>query len=75
MSQEEFETTQAISTVCFDLVRQGYSLNEIKSGLGNVTSAVGNDNNSKLVDAQDVLDEYKRTMKELSDQVAFYCGK
>ena len=75
MSQEEFETTQVISTVCFDLVRQGYSLDEIKSGLGNVMSAVGNDNDSKLVDAQDVLDEYKRTMKELSDQVDFYRDK
>ncbi|MFO1547730.1 hypothetical protein ABC418_12125 [Lactiplantibacillus plantarum] len=75
MSKEEFETTQVISTVCFDLVRQGYSLNEIKSGLGNVMSAVGNDNDSKLVDAQDVLDEYKRTMKELSDQVGFYRDK
>ncbi|MBQ0836086.1 hypothetical protein KBP51_06345 [Lactiplantibacillus pentosus] len=75
MSQEEFEITQAISTVCFDLVRQGYSLDEIKSGLGNVMSAVGNDNVSKLVDAQDVLDECKRTMKELSDQADFYCGK
>ncbi|MFO1546809.1 hypothetical protein ABC418_17110 [Lactiplantibacillus plantarum] len=75
MSQEEFETTQAISTVCFDLVRQGYSLDEIKSGLGNVMSVVGNDNDSKLVDAQDVLAEYKRAMKELSDQVVFYRDK
>ncbi|AUV70951.1 hypothetical protein C1940_08765 [Lactiplantibacillus plantarum subsp. plantarum] len=71
MSQEEFETTQAISTVCFDLVRQGYSLNEIRSGLGNTMSAVGSDNNS----AQYLLDEYNRKMKELSDQVDFYCGK
>lgn len=75
MSQEEFEITQAINTVCFDLVRQGYSLDEIKSGLGNVMSAVGNGNDSKLVDTQDTLDEYRRTLKELSDQADFYCGK
>ncbi|MCG0638907.1 Prophage protein [Lactiplantibacillus plantarum] len=71
MSQEEFETTQAIITVCFDLVRQGYSLNEIRSGLGNTMSAVGSDNNS----AQDLLDEYNRKMKELSDLVDLYCEK
>lgn len=75
MSQEGFETTQAINTVCFDLVKQGYSLNEIKSGLGNVMSAVGSGNDSKSVDAQDLLDEYKRKMKELSDLVDLYCGK
>ncbi|YP_003084357.1 hypothetical protein phig1ep39 [Lactobacillus phage phig1e] len=75
MSQEEFETTQAINTVCFDLVRQGYSLDEIKSGLGNVMSAVGDDDDSELVDVQDLLDERKRLMKELSDQVGFCCGK
>ncbi|MBS0953064.1 hypothetical protein ABC426_17170 [Lactiplantibacillus plantarum] len=75
MSQEEFETTQVISTICFDLVRRGYSLDEIRSGLGNTMSAVGSGNGSKLVDTQDLLDEQKRLIKELSDQVGFYCDK
>lgn len=72
MSQEEFETTQVISALCFVLVKQGYSLDEIESGLHNVISVVEPDADLRLVDVQSVLDEYKQKMNELSDQADFY---
>lgn len=36
MEQSEFDTTQAINETCYDLIRQGYSLRDIYSGLTNL---------------------------------------
>ena len=71
MSRKEFEVTQVISAACFDLVRQGYSLDEIECGLSNVMSAIGS-SDSALEDAQKLLNEFEQTEKELREQSDFY---
>ncbi|USZ61304.1 hypothetical protein NHN12_02625 [Lactiplantibacillus plantarum] len=40
MEQSEFNTTQAINETCYGLVKQGYSLHDIYSGLGNVMAGI-----------------------------------
>ena len=40
MEQSEFNTTQAINETCYGLVKQGYSLHDIYSGLGNVMNGI-----------------------------------
>ncbi|MCT3279776.1 hypothetical protein [Lactiplantibacillus plantarum] len=40
MEQSEFDTTQAINETCYDLIRQGYSLRDIYSGLANVIDGI-----------------------------------
>ncbi|MCG0772127.1 Prophage protein [Lactiplantibacillus plantarum] len=59
MSPKEFEITQAINAVCFDLVRKGYSLDEIKIGLRNTMNTVGSDNNSATILQRRMLNNEK----------------
>ena len=40
MEQSEFNTTQAINETCYGLIKQGYSLHDIYSGLGNVMNGI-----------------------------------
>lgn len=40
MEQPEFNATQAINETCYGLVKQGYSLHDIYSGLGNVMNGI-----------------------------------
>ncbi|WP_249261775.1 hypothetical protein [Lactiplantibacillus plantarum] len=40
MEQSEFNATQAINETCYGLVKQGYSLHDIYSGLGNVMNGI-----------------------------------
>ncbi|MCT3329520.1 hypothetical protein [Lactiplantibacillus pentosus] len=40
MEQSEFDTTQAINETCYGLIKQGYSLHDIYSGLGNVMNGI-----------------------------------
>ena len=40
MEQSEFNTTQAINETCYGLIKQGYSLRDIYSGLGNVMAGI-----------------------------------
>ncbi|MGA3431795.1 hypothetical protein ACA584_16155 [Lactiplantibacillus plantarum] len=40
MEQSEFNVTQTINETCYGLIKQGYSLRDIYSGLGNVMAGV-----------------------------------
>lgn len=40
MEQSEFNVTQTINETCYSLIKQGYSLRDIYSGLGNVMNGI-----------------------------------
>ncbi|WP_072534536.1 hypothetical protein [Lactiplantibacillus plantarum] len=40
MEQPEFNATQTINETCYSLIKQGYSLRDIYSGLGNVMDGI-----------------------------------
>lgn len=40
MEQSEFNATQTINETCYSLIKQGYSLRDIYSGLGNVMAGI-----------------------------------
>jgi len=40
MEQSEFNVTQTINETCYSLIKQGYSLRDIYSGLGNVMAGI-----------------------------------
>lgn len=40
MDQKEFDATQRINETCYDLVKQGYSLHDIYTGLTNVMHGI-----------------------------------
>ena len=76
MSQEELETAQAIKASCFDLVKQGYSLDDIKGGLRNAMIDIGSDTDQRLVDAQKALDEFQEYWANtFGTQADFYRDK
>lgn len=60
MEQSEFGATQAINEACYNLVKQGYSLHDICSGLVNVMTDI----NPKHVSVP-ILSNGKTFWKEL----------